>query len=153
MEAKDIKQIRNTIALLSSMIDGGEQHSLVSQNEVTEALGLLTPQPNNSDKEFTTQNHFYNQPNNSGEEKLKLLEGFQSFINANRGNVRISATDIVEFLKLSSPPNTEEEEETTTPLCSYKRIQSKVCKYLVIRGTCIGCDYIREYTPQTLKEK
>ena len=34
----------------------------------------LTHQPNNSDKEFTTQNHFYNQPNNSGEEQKLFVE-------------------------------------------------------------------------------
>lgn len=36
-------------------------------------------------------------------EQLELLEKFQSYINRTRSNIRISATDIVEFLNTLTP--------------------------------------------------
>lgn len=42
MITKDEKsKLRSTIALLSSMINGGEQHSEQSKKEVSEALGIV----------------------------------------------------------------------------------------------------------------
>jgi hypothetical protein len=43
-------------------------HSKLANKYLTGLTGIeiggAAPQPNNSDKEFTTQNHFYNQPHN-----------------------------------------------------------------------------------------
>ena len=70
----------------------------------------LTHQPNNSDKEFTTQNHFYNQPNNSGEEEL---------------NAYMDATATREDTK---PPNTEGRECKWKDSCGHEYCNLYECE-------------------------
>ena len=73
MEAqKELNQLRNELEACRT--DNNNTRIMDAVQTLNKIEYIISTQPNNSDKEFTTQNHFYNQPNNSGEEQKLFVE-------------------------------------------------------------------------------